>query len=81
LKNFNLLLSQNGKQKILSQTPEFHLHSAHPGKKTLFHKNEVQHTFSSTLVQATIYLADSILSTTMAKVGERRCFERKLSFN
>lgn len=34
LKNLNLLLSQNGKQKILFQTPVFHLHSTHPEKKT-----------------------------------------------
>ena len=36
LKNLNLLLSHNGKRKILFQIPEFHLYSAHPEKKNTF---------------------------------------------
>ena len=70
LKDFNSLLSQNGKQKILFQTPEFHLHSAHPEKKSIFHKITVLHTFSSMLLQVVIYLADGILRTNMAGWGE-----------
>lgn len=52
-KNNNLLLSQNGKQKILFQTPGFHLHSAHPEnkKKNICNKIKVAQILSSALLQ------------------------------